>query len=85
MRSLRYVIYPIQILAKSCKPIPVMLFGVVLGERYPLKKFINVGFIVSGVALFMGGGSSASKAGSSGSFVVTTPRARASEATMRRT
>ncbi|GMH76968.1 hypothetical protein TL16_g07250 [Triparma laevis f. inornata] len=69
VRSLRYVIYPIQILAKSCKPIPVMLFGVVLGERYPLKKFINVGFIVSGVALFMGGGSSASKAGSSGSFV----------------
>ncbi|GMH85203.1 hypothetical protein TrVE_jg13605 [Triparma verrucosa] len=69
VRSLRYVIYPIQILAKSCKPIPVMLFGVMLGERYHVRKFINVGFIVAGVALFMGGGSSASKKGGGGSFV----------------
>eukprot|EP00519_Triparma_laevis_P006574 CAMPEP_0182508852 /NCGR_PEP_ID=MMETSP1321-20130603/25733_1 /TAXON_ID=91990 /ORGANISM="Bolidomonas sp., Strain RCC1657" /LENGTH=70 /DNA_ID=CAMNT_0024714989 /DNA_START=262 /DNA_END=471 /DNA_ORIENTATION=+ len=63
VRSLRYVIYPIQILAKSCKPVPVMVFGWGMGERYPVRKFINVGFIVGGVALFMGGGSSASKKG----------------------
>ena len=61
--SLKYVIYPIQILAKSCKPIPVMLFGVALGKRYPLMKFVKVGLIVSGVGLFMGGGAGASKGG----------------------
>jgi hypothetical protein len=27
VRSLRYVIYPIQVLAKSCKPVPVMIMG----------------------------------------------------------
>lgn len=30
VRSLRYVIYPIQVLAKSCKPVPVMLMGAVM-------------------------------------------------------
>jgi hypothetical protein len=55
VRSLRYVIYPIQVLAKSCKPVPVMLMGAVMGKKYPLKKYINVVMIVLGVALFMGG------------------------------
>lgn len=59
VRSLRYVIYPIQILAKSCKPIPVMLFGVIFGQRYPRRKYVNVALIVLGVAMFMGGGSGA--------------------------
>lgn len=65
VRSLRYVIYPIQVLAKSCKPIPVMLFGVILGEKYPTRKYMNVGLIVSGVALFMGGGKSGNGGGNS--------------------
>jgi len=56
VRSLRYVIYPIQVLAKSCKPVPVMLIGALMGKRYDLKKYINVAMIVLGVALFMGGG-----------------------------
>ena len=56
VRSLRYVIFPIQILAKSCKPIPVMLMGAVLGKKYPRKKYVNVMLIVGGVGLFMGGG-----------------------------
>ena len=64
--SLRYVIYPIQILAKSCKPVPVMLFGAALGKRYPLRKYLSVCLIVSGVALFMAGGSGASKPDSPG-------------------
>ena len=51
-----YVIYPIQVLAKSCKPVPVMLMGAVMGKRYPAKKYFNVMLIVLGVALFMGGG-----------------------------
>jgi UDP-galactose transporter B1 len=52
----RYVIYPIQVLAKSCKPVPVMLMGTLMGKRYDMRKYINVVMIVSGVALFMGGG-----------------------------
>lgn len=56
VRSLRYVIYPIQVLAKSCKPVPVMIFGALMGKKYPLRKYINVILIVGGVALFMGGG-----------------------------
>eukprot|EP00536_Pseudo-nitzschia_multiseries_P001677 jgi/Psemu1/317664/estExt_fgenesh1_pm.C_210045 len=56
VRSLRFVIYPIQVLAKSCKPVPVMLMGTLMGKRYPLRKYINVVMIVIGVALFMGGG-----------------------------
>ena len=55
VRSLRYVIYPIQVLAKSCKPVPVMLMGAIMGKKYPLRKYINVCLIVLGVALFMGG------------------------------
>mmetsp|Transcript_14257 Transcript_14257/g.20499 ORF Transcript_14257/g.20499 Transcript_14257/m.20499 type:complete len:510 (+) Transcript_14257:2-1531(+) len=56
VRSLRYVIYPIQVLAKSCKPVPVMIMGALMGKKYPLRKYLNVCMIVMGVALFMGGG-----------------------------
>eukprot|EP00904_Undaria_pinnatifida_P013738 jgi/Undpi1/9495/HiC_scaffold_27.g11951.m1 len=63
VRSLRYVIYPVQVLGKSCKPIPVMLMGAFLGKKYPLKKYVNVGLIVTGVALFMHSGSGAGKPG----------------------
>lgn len=61
VRSLRYVIFPIQVLAKSCKPVPVMIMGAFMGKKYPLKKYINVCLIVAGVGLFMGGGDSAGK------------------------
>lgn len=63
VRSLRYVIYPVQILFKSCKPVPVMLFGTILGKKYPLRKYVNVILITTGVALFMGGGNSTRKDG----------------------
>jgi len=66
VRSLRYVIYPIQVLAKSCKPVPVMIMGAFMGKKYPLKKYINVCLIVAGVGLFMGGGSSKGKKGGDG-------------------
>jgi UDP-galactose transporter B1 len=55
VRSLRYVIYPVQVLAKSCKPIPVMFMGAFMGKKYPLKKYIKVGVITGGVAMFMMG------------------------------
>jgi len=64
---IRYVIFPIQVLAKSCKPVPVMLMGAIMGKKYPLRKYINVIMIVLGVALFMGGGSTHKKASSSSS------------------
>lgn len=63
VRALRYVIFPIQVLAKSCKPVPIMLMGAVMGKRYPLKKYLKVGLIVAGVGLFMGGGDKKKKAG----------------------
>jgi len=63
VRSLRYVIYPVQVLFKSCKPVPVMLFNLILGKRYKLVKYVNVIIITAGVGLFMGGGSSSHKEG----------------------
>ena len=66
VRSLRYVIYPIQVLAKSCKPVPVMLMGTLMGKRYDFRKYINVVLIVFGVALFMGGGKESKGKGGGG-------------------
>ena len=63
VRSLRYVIFPIQVLAKSCKPVPVMIMGAFMGKKYSWQKYVNVMLIVSGVALFMSGGSSKNKSG----------------------
>jgi hypothetical protein len=42
-----------QVLAKSCKMIPVMGMGLVLGKKYPQSKYVCVGVITTGVALFM--------------------------------
>jgi solute carrier family 35 (UDP-galactose transporter), member B1 len=64
VRSLRYVIYPVQVLFKSCKPVPVMAFNILLGKRYKFTKYVNVIIITAGVGLFMGGGSSSHKGGS---------------------
>ena len=44
----------IQVVGKSCKPIPVMLLGVLFGrKKYPLLKYFFVFLIVIGVAMFM--------------------------------
>lgn len=52
--ALRYVNYPTQVLGKSCKPIPVMILGVLIArKRYPLVKYFSVLLIVLGVALFL--------------------------------
>jgi hypothetical protein len=42
-----------QVLAKSCKMIPVMVMGLVLGKRYTQTKYMCVGVITAGVFLFM--------------------------------
>ena len=53
-KALTWVNYPTQVVGKSCKPIPVMVLGVVIGrKRYPLLKYLFVLTIVAGVALFM--------------------------------
>ncbi|XP_055606699.1 solute carrier family 35 member B1 homolog [Uranotaenia lowii] len=52
--ALRWVAYPMQVVAKSAKPIPVMLLGVLFGRKsYALQKYFFVLLIVIGVVLFM--------------------------------
>ncbi|XP_065350838.1 solute carrier family 35 member B1 [Cloeon dipterum] len=52
--ALQWVSYPTQVVGKSCKPIPVMILGVLLGrKRYPMQKYLFVLLIVVGVALFI--------------------------------
>lgn len=53
-KALSWVNYPTQVIAKSGKPIPVMVLGVLVGrKRYPLLKYLFILMIVIGVALFM--------------------------------
>jgi UDP-galactose transporter B1 len=52
--SLQFVDYPTQVLAKSCKPIPVMLVAVLFyGKRYHWQKWLTIILISAGIALFM--------------------------------
>ncbi|XP_058821721.1 solute carrier family 35 member B1 homolog [Topomyia yanbarensis] len=52
--ALRWVAYPMQVVAKSAKPIPVMLLGVMFGRKsYTLQKYFFVLLIVIGVVMFM--------------------------------
>lgn len=51
--SVGFIDFPTQVLAKSCKPIPVMFMGVLyLRKKYPFKKYIFVLLITVGVAMF---------------------------------
>jgi len=64
--ALRHVNYPTQVVGKSCKPIPVMILGVLIGRKsYSLRKYLFVLLIVVGVALFIYKEGKASSAGSS--------------------
>lgn len=52
--ALQHVNYPTQVVGKSCKPIPIMILGVLLGKkRYSVRKYFFVTLIVLGVALFL--------------------------------
>lgn len=52
--ALRWVPYPTQVVGKSAKPIPVMILGLLVGNKtYAMKKYICVLMIVIGVVLFM--------------------------------
>lgn len=52
--ALRWVAYPTQVVAKSAKPIPVMILGVLIGRKsYSMQKYLFILLIVVGVVLFM--------------------------------
>merc|ERR1711997_797564 len=69
-KALSWVNYPTQVIGKSCKPIPVMVLGVLVGrKKYPALKYLFILMIVAGVALFMYKDSAAQKAGSSDSLI----------------
>jgi solute carrier family 35 (UDP-galactose transporter), member B1 len=52
--SLRHISYPVHMLAKSSKLIPVMAVGKLLHRRtYPLYKYVSVALVSSGVSGFM--------------------------------
>ncbi|KAB7504522.1 Solute carrier family 35 member B1-like protein [Armadillidium nasatum] len=52
--ALQWVNYPTQVVGKSCKPIPVMVLGVLLGRKsYSWKKYVFILLIVIGVSLFI--------------------------------
>lgn len=52
--ALRHVNYPTQVIGKSCKPIPIMILGVLIGrKRYTARKYLFILLIVIGVALFL--------------------------------
>ena len=51
--ALRYVSYPTQVLGKSCKMVPVMAGGLVLGgKRYSIFEYLQVVLITLGVCVF---------------------------------
>eukprot|EP00190_Bangiopsis_sp_CCMP1999_P006905 CAMPEP_0198723922 /NCGR_PEP_ID=MMETSP1475-20131203/1434_1 /TAXON_ID= ORGANISM="Unidentified sp., Strain CCMP1999" /NCGR_SAMPLE_ID=MMETSP1475 /ASSEMBLY_ACC=CAM_ASM_001111 /LENGTH=365 /DNA_ID=CAMNT_0044485257 /DNA_START=19 /DNA_END=1116 /DNA_ORIENTATION=- len=51
--AIAYISYPLQVLAKSCKMIPVMLIGkVILRRTYTLREYFCVFMLTMGVILF---------------------------------
>jgi len=51
--SIQYVNYPTMVLAKCCKPIPVLIMGIfVLGKRQTWSKYVVVGLITLGIYIF---------------------------------
>jgi len=54
--ALKYVSYPTQALGKSCKMIPVMLFGFLIrGKKYTLIETLAVLLITAGINVFQSG------------------------------
>ena len=52
--SMKYLDYPLVILGKSCKLVPVLVMKFfIFGTTYPLKKYLAVLLITAGVSIFM--------------------------------
>ena len=66
--SLRYVSFPTQVLGKSCKMVPVMAGGIVLGGKsYKVAEYVQVVLITIGVCVFNFAGKS-KKGGADSSY-----------------
>jgi UDP-galactose transporter B1 len=69
--SLSFISFPLMILTKSCKPIPVMVIGFFrYAVKYPWYKYVSVALLSSGIGLFCAfqppkGGTSSSSGSSS--------------------
>ena len=51
--ALNYISFPLVVLVKSCKPVPVIFVGMVLYRRtYTWYKLVGVALLCSGIALF---------------------------------
>jgi UDP-galactose transporter B1 len=51
--SLKYITFPMMILTKSSKPVPVMLIGILLYRRkFPWYKYVSVALVCGGITLF---------------------------------
>jgi solute carrier family 35 (UDP-galactose transporter), member B1 len=51
--ALDYISFPLVVLVKSSKPVPVMLVGIFLyNKSYPWYKYVSVLLLCSGIALF---------------------------------
>jgi len=54
--SLLYISFPVQVIAKSVKTIPVMIAGkFVSGKTYPFRQYILMLIMAAGIALFLSG------------------------------
>lgn len=52
-QALKYISFPIQVLSKSCKVIPVMLVGMLLNKKsYALVEYVEALLITLGVTMF---------------------------------
>lgn len=50
--ALKFVAYPMQVIAKSSKPISVMMVGLLICKRYSIQRYFFVLLIVIGVVMF---------------------------------
>jgi UDP-galactose transporter B1 len=50
--ALQFIDYPTQVIAKSCKPLPIMVGDMLTGTPQPLRKYVFVLLITGGIALF---------------------------------
>ncbi|CAD5231811.1 unnamed protein product [Bursaphelenchus xylophilus] len=52
--ALEYINYPTQVLGKSCKPIPILIAGVLFAHKsYHWRKYLYIVMIVCGMAIFL--------------------------------
>jgi UDP-galactose transporter B1 len=65
--ALKYVSYPMQALAKSCKLVPVLIGGMIInGNRHPAHKYVSVALVTAGITAFQFSSEKRKAGGSSG-------------------